>query len=197
VLVVAPDLLVRSVAEFVAYAREQRQPVAFATSGTGSMGHFVGEMFRRAAGIDLLHVGYRGTAPVVQDMLAGNVKVSFLTLSAALPVIREGKLRVVASATTAPVPQLPDVPTFAEGGYPGILGDVWFGLMGPAALPAEIAWRVTRDAGTILADPAIRQRLLDQASTPDGKGPEAMAAQIREELPRWARVARDASIRPE
>jgi tripartite-type tricarboxylate transporter receptor subunit TctC len=164
--------------------------------GTGGIGHFAGEMFKQAASVDLTHVSYRGTAPALQDLLAGVVPTSFATLSTALPLIRDGRLRTIATATESRLPMLPEVPTFAEGGYQGFEAtSVWYGLMAPAGVPSPLIQRIAADMAKVLASPALREKMQFQACIPGDEGPDDFAVRIKRELPLWAGIARKASIK--
>ena len=195
VLVVNPGRVpAQDLQGFVAYARAHPGEVSYATSGAGGAGHFAGEMFKTRAMLDMPHIPYRGTAPAVQDLIAGNVAASFATLTTVLTVIKAGRLRAIAVAMRERVPLLPDTPTFEEGGYPGFEADVWYGILAPARTPAPLVARIARDIQSIQAKPAFRKALAEQASLPAVAGPEEFAALIRREVPQWMAVAREAHI---
>jgi tripartite-type tricarboxylate transporter receptor subunit TctC len=186
----------RNVADLVAAAKARPGVISYATSGTGGVGHFAGEMFKQAAGVDLPHVAYRGTAPALQDLVAGIVPISFATLSTALPLIRDNRLRPIAVATANRLPMLPEVPSFAEAGYPGFEAtSVWYGLMAPAGLPPELIRRMADDVAAVLRKPELREKFEAQACIPGDEGPAAFSHRIRRELPLWADLARAASIK--
>jgi tripartite-type tricarboxylate transporter receptor subunit TctC len=196
VLLVHPGTPYRSIADIVKAAKEKPGQIGYATSGTGGIGHFAGEMFKQAASVDLTHVSYRGTAPALQDLLAGVVPTSFATLSTALPLIRDGRLRTIATATESRLPMLPEVPTFAEGGYQGFEAtSVWYGLMAPAGVPSPLIQRIAADMAKVLASPALREKMQFQACIPGDEGPDDFAVRIKRELPLWAGIARKASIK--
>ncbi|MBL6457693.1 tripartite tricarboxylate transporter substrate binding protein [Belnapia sp. T6] len=194
VLVIHPKLGATDLAGFVAHTKAHPGAVGYATSGAGGAGHFAGELFKRRAGLDMPHIPYRGTAPAVQDLLAGNVPASFATLTTVLVHIRSGGLRAIAVATRERVPPLPDTPTFEESGYPGFEANVWYGILAPAGLPEAITTRIAVDIQSIQARPAFRKALADQASLPATGGPAEFAALIRREVPQWQAVAHDAGI---
>jgi tripartite-type tricarboxylate transporter receptor subunit TctC len=176
----------------------RRQPgMAFASSGIGSSGHFAQEMFRMKTGIEITNVAYRGAAPALQDVMGGRVPATFSTLSGAIGLAREGKLRPLAIAAPQRVEVLPDVPTLDEAGFGIADTSPWYGFMGPARLPQEIVSRVARDVQGLLRDATIARRIVEQGGVIKGEGPEAFAARIRSELAENAEVARAAGIRVE
>lgn len=185
VLWAGPNQPFRTVADLVAAARARPGELAYASTGNGGNGHFGGETLKRALGIDLTHVPYRGTAPALQDVLAGRVPLFMQTLVGAVGAYRAGQIRPLVAFGPRRVPELPDIPTLAELGHDVPDSGVWYGVLAPAGTPAPI---VTRD-------PSFRERLATQATVPDYLGPGAFAARIREELPRWAEVARAAGMR--
>ncbi|MCR0985826.1 tripartite tricarboxylate transporter substrate-binding protein [Roseomonas populi] len=196
VLLVNPATPYRTVAELVAAAKARPGAIGYATSGTGGVGHFAGEMLKQAAGVDLPHVAYRGTAPALQDLVSGVVPVSFATLSTALPLIRDNRLRPVAIATASRLPMLPGVPSFVEAGYAGFEAtSVWYGLMAPAGLSPDLVRRLADDAAAVLRKPELREKFEAQACIPGDEGPAAFSERIRRELPLWEDLARASSIR--
>ncbi|GGG22066.1 ABC transporter substrate-binding protein [Caldovatus sediminis] len=196
VLFVNPNLPYRSARELVEAAK--RQPgMAFASSGNGSSGHFALEMFRRKAGIELTHVAYRGAPPALQDVVAGQVPATFSTLSGAIALARDGKLRPIAIAAPRRVEVLPNVPTLDEEGLGIPDTSPWYGFIGPARLPRPLVERIARDVQGLLRDPAIARRIVETGGVIEGEGPEEFAARIRRELEANAEVARAAGIRIE
>jgi tripartite-type tricarboxylate transporter receptor subunit TctC len=195
-LITGPEQPYRSVQDVLAAAR--RSPgVAFASSGNGSSGHFAMEMFQRRAGIELTHIAYRGAAPALQDVIGGRVPFTFSTLSGAMNLIRQDKLRAIAVAAPSRVPVLPEVPTLAEAGLEIPDTSPWYGIIAPAGLPDAIGARVAGDIQKLLREPQIAQRILDQGGIVAGEGPAVFAARIRRELAENAEVAREAGIRVE
>lgn len=197
VLVVRANLPARTVPELIAQAKAQPGAFTFASTGPGGIIHVAGELFRHHAGVELLHVPYRGGGPAVTALMSGEVDMMVNDLSPMLPAIREGRLRALAVAGPSRVPQLPDVPTFAELGLPGVLTASWFGLAAPSGLPAPVRARLVGAVGILLANPAYRRRLeaagLDLPSVP----PERARDFIRAEAAKWTDLARAASIRME
>ena len=195
VLFVGPQQPWRTVQELVEAAR--RNPgMAFATSGNGTSGHFASEMFRRKVGIDITIVAYRGAAPALQDVVGGRVPATFSTLSGAIGLAREGRLRPLAFAGPRSE-ALPGVPTLDELGMGIPDTSPWYGFMAPRGLPREIVTRIARDVQGLLRDPAIAGRIAEQGGIILAEGPEAFEARIRRELAANAEVAREAGIRVE
>jgi tripartite-type tricarboxylate transporter receptor subunit TctC len=195
VLVLRASLPFRSVPDLVAAARARPGQYSFASTGPGGIIHVAGELFRHAAGIELLHVPYRGGGPAITALLAGEVDMMVNDLSPMLPTIRAGQLRALAVAGPARIPQLPDVPTFIEAGLPDVISSSWFGLAAPAGVPAPVRARLAAALGALLADDAYRGRLAGAGLGPPSVPPDAAAGFIRAETAKWARLAQAANIR--
>jgi tripartite-type tricarboxylate transporter receptor subunit TctC len=186
----------RTAQDLVAAAR--RDPgMAFASSGNGSSGHFALEMFRKKMNLELTHVAYRGAVPALQDVIGGRVPATFSTLSGAIALARDGKLRPLAIGGPQRVPVLPDVPTLDELGMGIPDTSPWYGFIAPRGISRDIVDRIARDVQGLLRDATIRQRLLDQGGVILGEGPEVFAARIARELAENIVVAREANIRVE
>jgi len=197
ILTVGPSLTVRSVQELIALARSQPGRVSFASSGVGGAHHLSGELLRQRAGVDLVHVPYKGGAPAAADVMAGHVPMMFEMGYAALPSIKAGKIRALAVTSTQRVALLPDVPTMQEAGVPDFASYNWQGLIVPAGTPMAIVTRLNREFNAILALPEQREAIVSTASQAGGGTPEAFREFIRGETTLWARVIRDARIQPE
>jgi len=196
VMFVGADSPWHSVADVVAAAK-RRPGIAYAVSGTGSPGQFAGESFARAAGIQLTAVAYRGAPPALTDVVGGRVPLTFSTLSGAIPLLRDGKLRALAVAGDSRVLTLPDVQTLKELGFDIPDCGVWYGLLVPAATPEAIQRKIADDVIGLLRQPEIRARFVEQAAIPVGEGPAAFTARYNAEIPRWAGIARAAGIKAE
>ena len=196
VLVMAPKALpVSSFAEFVALVKANPGKYFYASTGSGTSSHLSGELLRLQAGLQLTHVPYKG-AVALNDVLAGeSVQVMFATIPSAINHIRSGKLRALAVTSLKRSGGLPDVPTVAESGFPGFDASSWFGLVGPAGLPHEIAAKVSGEVARILAVPAMRDKFIQQGSDPVGSTPEEMGAYMRAETEKWARVVKATGAR--
>jgi tripartite-type tricarboxylate transporter receptor subunit TctC len=147
------------VAEFVTYAKKNPGKISFGSAGTGGTIHLAGEMFKEMAGIEMTHIPYKGAGPALADLLGGNIQVMFDTISTALPPIKAGSLRALGVSSAQRSPDLPDVPTIAESGYPEYLVSVWYGIAAPAKLPDDIAGKITASLDRALNDDAFRAAL--------------------------------------
>jgi len=196
VLFTGPNQPFRSVRDVVEAAK--RQPgMAAATSGVATSGHFATEIFMRKVGVELTHVPYRGAAPALQDVVGGRVPITFSTLSGAIPLAREGRLRALAVAASKRVPVLPDVPTMAEEGFPIRDTSPWYSFVGPAGLPTAIVERISKDVQGLLRRPEIIRRIEEQGGVIESVGPAEFKARIPQEIAANAEVARAADIRIE
>lgn len=195
VLAVHPGFPAGTVQELLALARQAPGTISSASSGPGSPLHVALELFKQRTGTDLLHVAYKGSAPGLQDLMAGQVNAMFVDLPPSLSMIRAGKLRVLAVATPQRLSILPDVPTMAEAGVPGFEAYAWQGLVGPAKLPPAVVERVSGALGSALEDPATRARLLGQGIEPMAMSPQQFSAFVQSEQALWAGVIKAARIR--
>ena len=196
VLFTGPDQPFRTAAEVAAAAKKQ-PGMAHASSGTGATGHFAMEMFRRKAGIELTNVAYRGAPPALQDVVGGRVPITFSTLSGAIGLVRDGKLRPLAIAGPNRSEVLPGVPTLAESGLEIPDTSPWYGFIGPARMPEAIVRRIAADVQGLLRRPDIAKRIVDQGGIVEGEGPAEFAARMRREVAENAEVARTAGIKVE
>jgi tripartite-type tricarboxylate transporter receptor subunit TctC len=159
VMEVHPSVPASTVAEFVAYARKNPGKLSFGSAGTGGTIHLAGEMFKHVTGIEMTHVPYKGAGPALTDLLAGNIQVMFDTLSTALPPIKSGSVRALGVSSEQRIPDLPDVPTLAESGYPDYRVSVWYGIAAPAKLPDDIAAKISASLDRAMNDDAFRAQL--------------------------------------
>jgi tripartite-type tricarboxylate transporter receptor subunit TctC len=196
-LVVNPAVPARSVAELIALAKRSPGGLKFASAGTGTTPHIAGEMFRLMAGIELVHVPYKGGAPALVDVVNGQVELMFAGLATALPQVRAGKLRALAITEKARSRVLPELPTVAESGLPAFDVGLWIGLMAPAGTPAEIVDRLDRETVRALQDPQVAERLAQQGLEPLGTTPAEAAATLSAELEKWGRIFKEAGIQPQ
>jgi tripartite-type tricarboxylate transporter receptor subunit TctC len=194
VLVVHPGMPVGSVAEFVKYVREQPVKLAYAAAGVGSIVHLSTAMFLHRAGLEMTPVTYKGGAPALADVIAGHVPVYFPNLSEALPYATSGALRLLAVSSETRVPQLPDLPTLSESGYPGFKALTWNGLMAPAGTPRDIIEQIAKDVSRAVAAPALADRIAGFGVTPVGSSPEQFAAIMTADTAFWAQAVRIAGV---
>ena len=197
-LVVNPSLIkAASVKEFIAEAKRDPGKINFASVGAGTTHHLAMELFEQQSGISLNHIPYKGAAPAVQDLVGGQVPVMFLDLAAGAPQIRAGKIKALAVASARRISALPDVPTVAESGVPGFEAWAWQGLVVPAGTPQEVMTRLRVEYSKAVGDPALRQKLIDAGVEPLTSTPEELAAYIRSETAKWAKVVKEANIKVE
>jgi tripartite-type tricarboxylate transporter receptor subunit TctC len=197
VLVVHPSLPVKSVAELIALAKREPGKLAYASAGIGTSPQMSVELLKSLAGIDMLHVPYKGTTPGVVDLLAGQVSVMAPNVLTVLPHVKAGKLRPLAVTSARRSEVLPDVPTIAEAGVPGYESVQWYGVLAPAGTPRDIIQRLHAEIVRALRAGDVRERLAADGAEPVGNSPEEFAAFIRAEIVKWAAVAKAAGIQPE
>ena len=196
VMVVTPSLPATTAAEFVALAKAKPGEIAFASSGNGSGPHLGVELLKEKAGINLLHVPYKGAAPATTDVVAGHVQMMFNNLLASVQMIRSGQLRVLAVTSARRAPALPDAPALAEV-IPGFSVTGWYGLLAPAGTPQAIVDKVRADVAQVLKDEEIRERLAGDGAIPVASSPDDFRAFIAAEIDKWAAVIRTAGVPPE
>jgi tripartite-type tricarboxylate transporter receptor subunit TctC len=188
VLEVNPAVPVNSVSDLIKLAKEKPGQINFASSGSGTSIHLSGELFKTMAGVEMVHVPYKGSAPALVDLVSGQVQVMFDNLPSSLPQIKAGKLRAIAVTSEQRSPALPDIPTIAESGLPGFEATSWFGIIAPAGTPPAIIAKLNAELDKWLQSPAGKELLLTQGALPAGGTPEQFAAYIRAETDKWAKV---------
>jgi len=197
VLVTNLDLPVRNLRDLVDYARAHPGKLSFGSAGTGTPTHLAAELFRGVAGIDLVHVPYKGAAPATADLLGGSLQGMFNNPVSALPQVKAGKVRAIATTGLQRSLTSPEVPTVAESGYPGFEAGTWFAMLGPAGIPREIVGRLSADLGRVLNLPEVRQRMAAQGVEAVPGTPDQLGATMRADLEKWTRVIRAGNIRPD
>lgn len=197
VLVVHPSLPVRSLKELIALAKARPGTLHYASFGTGSSAHLTGVLLQTMAKIDIVHVPYKGGPPALADLVGGQVEMMFNLLPGVLPYVKGGRLRAIAVAAGKRTAAIPEMPTFAESGMPGFESDSWYGILVPAATPKEIIAKLNSEILRVLALPDVKQRLAAEGAEPMGDSPERFAEQIRKDLARWSKVAREANVKIE
>ncbi|MCO4863372.1 tripartite tricarboxylate transporter substrate binding protein [Cupriavidus sp. WGlv3] len=190
VLVVNAGSKYKSVRDLVAAARAAPGMLNFDSAGSGSSTHLSGEMFRMQAGIDIVHIPYKGTGEALTDVMAGRGDMMFAPTVSAMPFVRQGKLRALAVTTARRSSSLPDIPTVAESGLPGYAFDSWFGILAPAGTPKEIVDTLNAEIGKALAAPDVRERLAAQGAEPKRSSPQEFASYIQAEIGKLAPVIR-------
>ena len=194
-LVVNPALPVRSVAEFIAYARANPGRIAYASSSQGGAPHLAGELFKLMTGTDLVHVPYRGSGPAGQDLIAGTVQAMFDSVPASAGAVRDGRLRALGVTTRNRIAPFPDLPTIAEAGVPGYEISTWYGIWAPARTPPAIIARLQQAVAAAARNPETRARFDALGAEPVADSPEDYARFVRAEYDRWGKLVRDARIK--
>jgi tripartite-type tricarboxylate transporter receptor subunit TctC len=188
VLAVHPSVKAKDLREFVLLARAQ--PLSYGSPGNGTQGQLVAELFKQRAKIDLQHVPYKGAANAVTDLIAGHIPVVSTTLTTAATQIRAGKARALAISAPLRLAEFPDIPTYAELGYPDLVATVWFSLSGPAGLPADLVERLNAEVGRALEQPDVRERLKPEGIVPSRMNAKDFSAFVADEVQRWAPIVK-------
>ncbi len=196
-LVVHPSVQAASVKDLVALAKAKPGALNFASFGSGTSNHLVGEAFKTATGTNIVHVPYKGSAPALADLLGGQVQMTFDSAPVMLPQVRAGKLRALAIAAPKRSPLAPEVPTMDEAGVPRFYGGTWFGVLAPARTPAPIVDRLNKEITGLLRAPDVVQTFNERGFEPVGNTPAEFRAFIQSESARWLKVAQSAGIKPE
>ena len=197
VITVNPKVAAKDVRELIALAKKNPGKLTYGSSGTGAASHLSAELFKSLAGIDMLHVPYKGTGQAVTDLLAGQIDVMFAPAQTVMGHVQAGKLRALAVTSARRAATLPELPTAAESGLPGYEAVGWFGLLAPAATPRDIVAKISADANKVLADAEVKQKLLTQGAEPSGNTPEQFAAYIRNDQAKWSKLMKERNIVPE
>jgi tripartite-type tricarboxylate transporter receptor subunit TctC len=193
-LTVHPALPAKNVKEFVALAKARPGQLSYASTGNGTSPHMLMEMFKSMAGVNLVHIPYKGQAPAVIDQISGQIQAAFNTAVTVLPHVTAGKLKPLAVSTRQRFPPLPDLPSVDEGGIKGFDGSSWQAVVMPAGTPRDIVAKVYQELATMLKSPETRERFIAQGAIASGITPEQFTDFCRRELDKWARVAKSAKI---
>lgn len=196
-LVIRPSMRINSVQEFIDYARENPGKVSYGSTGIGSSNHLSMELFKSMTGIDIVHVPYKGSAPMVNDLLGGHIDTAFDNTPNVLPQVNAGKLRALGVSSKTRSTLAAGVPTVSESGAPGYEVTVWFGVVGPAGMPPAIVRKLNSEMNAILKMDDVKRRFQDQGVEPAGGSPAQFSDHITTEIAKWAKVAKDANIQPE
>lgn len=197
VLVTNPSFPVTSLKELVATAKAKPKTVNYASGGSGVTNHLVMEMFRGAAGVDMTHIPYKGGPPALTDLIGGQVNVMFETSVAALPFVKQGKLRALAVSSSKRIAAAPDLPTVAELGYPGFSGVPWVAIMAPANTPAPIVAKLNAEVNKALNSKDIREQFVAQGVEPMQMSPDELGGFIKTELAKWTKAVKDSGAKVE
>ena len=196
-MLVNPSVTAKTVGELVALIKANPNKYSFASPGFGTPSHLLGEQFRVAAGLDLVHVPYGGSGQVITSVAAGNTPIGFAALSAAVPLIQDGKLRALAVMSRQRTQAVPDLPTIEEAGYGELDGDAWVGVLVPSGTPKDVVALLHQEVVRIIALPEMKERLAAIGLEPVGDSPEEFSAQMRVEMEKWAKVIKAARIKAE
>jgi tripartite-type tricarboxylate transporter receptor subunit TctC len=197
VVTVHPEVPAKSVRELIDLAKARPGKINFGSSGTGGSPQLAGELFKSTAGVDMVHVPYKGLAPAITDLMGGQIQLLFADLGLVNPHLKSGKLRGLAITGSARSALAPDLPTVAEAGVPGYAAGTWYSLLAPAGTPGAIVGRLSEDTRKALAHPDVRAALVNQGNEPAGNTPAEAAAFLRDEHAKWGEVIRRAGIKLE
>ena len=195
VLVVHPSLPVYRVRDLIALAKAKPGAINYATSGNGSPGHFCAELLKKLAGIDMVHIPYKGAGPALIDVVGGHASLYFTSMPSAQPFVPSGRLRVIAQTSARRSPSMPDLPTVAEAGFPGYDITSWWGVLTPAGVPKEIASRLHTEIVRIVNTAEVKERLAGMGTDVVSNTPEQFAAYIKSEIAKWAKVIKDTGVK--
>ena len=197
IIVVRADLPVKTLPELIAYAKANPGKLNYASSGNGSLQHVTGAMLEQQGAIKMVHVPYKGTGPALQDLLGGQVDLTFGTAPPFMPHIQSGKLRVLAVTGKQRLPSLSQVPTTAEAGYPKVNATSWFALFAPAATPKPVVDKLAADVRAVVQSAAFQQKAQEQGATAEYLSPQQLGEQVRADLGNWAQVVKASHIEAE
>ena len=189
-----PAVAAASIHELIALARASPGKLTFASSGTGAASHLAAELFKSMAGVDMLHVPYKGTGQALTDLLAGHVDLMFAPAQTVMPYVQAGKLRALAVTGARRSETLPELPTVAESGLPGYEAVGWFGLLAPAGTPKESVAKLSADVNRVLGEREVREKMLGLGADPSGDTPEEFARFIRDDQAKWSKLMKEAGI---
>jgi len=197
VLIVNPGTPAKSVQELIALAKASPGKLSYGSPGTGNINNLVGELFKSLAGVDIVHVPYKGAALVITDVVAGHVPVGFVLLPGAMGQLRSGKLRALAVTTEERVSAVPDVPTMRQAGVPDLVLFDWSGLFAPAGTPKDVIARLSAEVRKVVSSPPMRQRSVEQGFEPKALSAEEMAALMKSDVEKWTRIIKQTGTRLE
>lgn len=197
IIVVRADLPAKTLAELIAYAKANPGKLNYASSGNGSLQHVTGAMLEQQAGIKMVHVPYKGTGPALQDLLGGQVDLTFGTAPPFMPHIQSGKLKVLAVTGKERLSSLPEVPTTAEAGYPGVNATSWFALFAPAAMPKPVLERLAADMRKVVDDAAFKKKAQEQGAAAVYLGPQQLGDMVKTDWDSWGKLVKASKIEAE
>jgi len=195
-LLVHPSVPAKSVKELVRFAKSQPGKLSFASAGNGTGSHLSGELFKQLAGVDILHIPYKGVAPAMVDVISGQVAINFPSILSALPHVRSGRTRALAVTGAKRTRAAPELPTMREAGVKGYESMTWYGVVAPAATPQDVVAKLSTEVAAIMHDPATHERLSKDGADPVGSTPQEFARFMQSEIEKWRKVIRAAGIQP-
>ena len=194
-MIVHPSVPAKSVSEFISLAKSKPGSLNYSSAGNGTSNHLAGELLKSLAGIDIVHIPYKGSAPALNDLVAGQVSLMFDLVLTAAPHVKSGAVRGLAVTGAKRSSALPELPTVAESGVPGYEVSAWFGIFAPAGVPQPVVQRLNAEFVKALQQPELRQRLASQGAEPLTSTPEEFAAYLRSEIAKWAKVVKDSGMK--
>ena len=197
IVVLHPSLPAKNLRELIAYAKANPQKVSFASAGVASIGHLTGELLNGMAGINMLHVPYKGSGQAITDLVGGHIKMMISGMASTLPHVRSGKLVGIATTGSKRTPASPEIPTIAESGFPGFEASSWFGVLAPAGTPRAVVMRLNADIRKSLQNSAVEKRLAGVGFEIVSGTPEQFTAYIKSEIVKWAKVVKAAGVKPQ
>jgi tripartite-type tricarboxylate transporter receptor subunit TctC len=197
VIAVTPSLPVTNLKDLIALAKQKPGSLNYATAGVGSFQHLAAELFKQQAGIDIVHVPFKGGGPAMMDVIAGNTQIAVGSLAQMIPQIKAGKLKALGVGSKARMPAIPDVPTIAEAGLPSFEVTNWWGVAAPAGTPKPVVEKLHRELAAVVASSETRKRFEAEGADPLQMSPEEFGRFIAQETGKWARVVKEAGIRAE
>ncbi|HEY9445857.1 MAG TPA: tripartite tricarboxylate transporter substrate binding protein, partial [Burkholderiales bacterium] len=196
-VVVHPSLPVKTMKEFIAFAKRKPGQINYGSTGTGGHNHLATELFKRMAGVDIVHVPYKGVAPALNDLMGGHTQLVMTSLPSAMGQVQAGRLKALAVGSEARSAFMPGLPTIAESGVPGYMAEFWWGIAAPAKTPAEIVNRLSAELTKALRSPDLKQRFAAEGAEPAAMTREQFTRFVSNEITRWRKVAHEANIKPE
>lgn len=197
VIIANPRVPASNLRELIAYAKANPGKLSYGTAGQGTLNHLAMELLKQMAGVDILTVNYKGGAPALTDVIAGHIDLIVLSITGAMPAIRAGQLKVLASAASSRLAELPEVPTSAEAGLPGFTADGWFGILAPAKTPRSIVERLNAEIAKALQNPEMKEGLAKIGTEAFTGSPQEFAALMKKDQAKWAKLIQDVGIRGE
>ena len=195
ILVVHPDVRASSVQELISLAKQSPGGLNYASSGAGAAAHLAGELFKSMAGLDMVHVPYKGAQPALTDLIAGQVQLMFATSASVIPYMKAGRLRALAVTTAQRSPSVPDLPTVSEAGLPGFEATTWHGVVVPSAVPPALVQKLNQDINAVLREKDLSERLAGLGAEIMTGSPRDFADYIAREIPKWSKVVRDSGAK--